>query len=73
MKEPKRYECTSCGFVSSKFKELKFPGITFAVCFKCRGRLKEREEWISWLHALRDRHFGETRKNGGTILERKIN
>jgi hypothetical protein len=47
-KEPKRWECTSCSLVSNKFKKQKFPGITFAVCFDCQGRIKESDDWLAW-------------------------
>lgn len=47
-KKPKRYECLHCGFISDRYKEVKFPGMSFAVCFKCRGQIKEREKWIKW-------------------------
>ncbi|SEN21192.1 hypothetical protein SAMN05518847_102424 [Paenibacillus sp. OV219] len=50
-KAPKKYECLACGFKSSRSKTIRFTGIGFAICFKCRGRVKEREEWLDWLYA----------------------
>jgi len=47
-KKPKRYECLDCGFVSDRCKIKKFPSMSFAICFKCRGKLKEREEWLEY-------------------------
>lgn len=52
-KEPKRYECTNCGFISNRTRSVKFPGMTFVVCFKCGGRLIERPEWLTWLREAR--------------------
>ncbi|MEJ8548438.1 hypothetical protein [Brevibacillus borstelensis] len=53
MKIPKQYECLDCGFISSRSKTIKvtYGNMTvlgFAICFKCRGRVKEREEWLEW-------------------------
>lgn len=70
--EPKRWECKDCGFISSRCKKKKFPGMAFAVCFKCRGPVKEREEWVSWLRAAQDRFYGVVKENGGTLRGRKI-
>lgn len=50
MKTPPKYECLSCGYKSSKHKLLKFPGMSFAICFKCRGRVKESSAWLDWYY-----------------------
>ncbi|QHW35692.1 hypothetical protein GZH47_32895 (plasmid) [Paenibacillus rhizovicinus] len=75
-KEPKRYEClnSECGFISNRTKSIKFPGITFGCCFKCRGKIKEREEWLTWLYEQRERIRKDAIENhGGMIIGRKIN
>lgn len=72
-KEPKRYVCLECGFISKRCKALRLPGISFAVCFKCRGRVKERQEWVEWLHARRQEHIEHAKKyNNGYILGTKV-
>jgi transcription elongation factor Elf1 len=48
MKEPKRYLCYECGYKSSRCKVIQFSMVGFAACFKCRGRVKETDEWQSW-------------------------
>ncbi|MED1786166.1 hypothetical protein P4V47_01335 [Brevibacillus laterosporus] len=53
MKAPKQYECLDCGFISNRSKTMKVKyGSTtvlgFAICYKCRGHVKEREEWKEW-------------------------
>jgi transcription elongation factor Elf1 len=70
MKEPKKYECLECGFISKRCKVYRpNPNIGFAICFKCRGRVKERQEWLDWLYAARDRHIKEAIKyNNGYIM-----
>jgi NAD-dependent SIR2 family protein deacetylase len=57
MREPKRFECLECGSKSKRHKTIKFEGIGFARCFKCGGRVKEREEWISWLREEQKEFF----------------
>jgi hypothetical protein len=52
-KEPKRYECRDCGFISNRTRSIKFPNMIFATCYRCGGRLVEREEWLEWLHQNR--------------------
>jgi Zn-finger nucleic acid-binding protein len=72
-KEPKRYLCKNCGFISSRWKALKLPGITFAVCFKCRGSLLERKEWTEWLYARRNEHIEQAKKyHEGYVLGVKV-
>jgi len=56
-KTPKRFLCLNCGFVNDRCKDLKLPGATFAVCFKCRGKLVEREEWLEWIRDNREKHI----------------
>ena len=56
-KRPKRFECLSCGFVSDRYKQMKFPSMSFAICFKCRGKLKEREEWIDYNRKIMNEHW----------------
>lgn len=56
MRAPKQYECLECGFISSRSKtmKVKYGNMTvlwFAICFKCHGRVKEREEWLQWQRA----------------------
>jgi len=53
VKAPKQYECLDCGFISSRSKTMKVKYgsrtvLGFAICFKCRGQVKEREEWVQW-------------------------
>ncbi|MCY9764795.1 hypothetical protein M5X06_28400 [Paenibacillus alvei] len=73
-KAPKHYVCTECGFVSDRTKSIKLPGVTFAVCFKCRGRLQENPEWTKWLHTERERiRQAAIENNNGYIMGVKIN
>lgn len=67
-KEPKRYECLACGFISDRVKTRSFPGMKFAICFKCKGRVKEREQWVEWLTEQRRRHVEEIKNKGGGPL-----
>lgn len=71
---PKRYICTECGFISDRTKSIKLPGVTFAVCFKCQGSLRENPEWIAWYDEQRNRIRKEAiEKNNGYIMGVKIN
>lgn len=63
IKEPKKYECLSCGFKSSRSKTLRFPGIGFAICFKCRGRVKETVEWKDWYEKRMEEWRESVREN----------
>lgn len=71
---PKKNKCTQCGFISNKTKLIKMPGITFAVCFKCGGRLIDNPQWLDWLREQRARTRQEAiENNGGYIMGVKIN
>jgi len=63
-KQPKIYECLNCGFISNRCKTQKFPGISFAICFKCRGKLKERDEWLEWHRERIKEYFAEIGRFG---------
>lgn len=47
-KEPKRWECKDCGFISDRTKRVKYTWATFAICFKCKGSLREYPLWLEW-------------------------
>jgi len=70
MKEPKRYECLECGAKSKRCKVWRpTPYIGFARCYKCRGTVKERQEWLDWLHDQQRRQIDSAKMNGdGKIL-----
>jgi hypothetical protein len=75
MKEPKRWECLNpaCGFASSRCKSLKFQSVSFAICFKCKGRIKERQEWIDWLYEQRQHHIQQAiEHNDGYLFGVKV-
>lgn len=71
-REPKRWECKDCGFISNRTKSLKFPGVTFAVCFKCRGRVKESQDWLDWMEERRQEMIKVIDENDGYLFGRKI-
>jgi NMD protein affecting ribosome stability and mRNA decay len=73
MKEPKRWKCTECGFVSNRHKTVNFgTGIKFAVCFKCKGKLKESDEWLNWHKEQTERQLKAIKENDGYFMGRKI-
>lgn len=71
-KEPKRLECVRCGNTNKKTRKIRFPGITFLVCYKCGGKLKEREDWLVWYSKMREDHvfeFLRGKKDEGTTSQ----
>lgn len=58
---PKRYACQNptCGFISKRTRSVKTNLLgmkaTFAVCFRCMGKVKEREEWLEWHKEMAER------------------
>lgn len=52
-KRPKEYKCTSCEWSGNRPKLVKMPGITFAKCPKCFGRIQETQEFQDWIKSQR--------------------
>jgi hypothetical protein len=71
-REPKRWECNDCGFISKRTKTLKLTGISFHVCFKCEGRIKESGDWLAWHEERRQEIIKKIDENDGYILGRKV-
>lgn len=69
-KEPKRWECTECGFKSNRCKTVKPSSwVTFAVCVKCGGQIKDNKEWVQWIDDMRKRTIKQAQEhNGGMLL-----
>lgn len=57
MKSPKKYECLECGFKSNRSRTLNVGFIGFARCFKCKGKVKETEQWLKWYQKEMDKFY----------------